>query len=192
MDCHHGRWALVGILLSAMLAACSGSGTSSAPAASVSAVATQAGLASAVPAVSSAPTAAGSPSASETADARTATDVAERYERALASAEWPTAWSLLAPGPFRPDTYEQFVGLGAQANEQGYRRFELFPATRDPAVLEAWVVAPLAADLALRADPSRAYVVPVHHPDVLGASASGETLVVAPLRDGAWRIWRAH
>ncbi|MGZ6341783.1 MAG: hypothetical protein ACXWOT_02060 [Candidatus Limnocylindrales bacterium] len=129
-----------------------------------------------------------------TGDAVTATDVAERYERAIAGADWPTAWSALAPGPFRPETYQEFVRSreSPAAQASAYRRFVVSAASRDPALLETWIDAALAADLALRADPARACVVIVDHPDVPGASASLEVLVVAPLLDGSWRIWRAH
>jgi hypothetical protein len=135
-----------------------------------------------------------SPTPSEQADARVATNVATRYEQALSNGARRTAWDLLAPGPLRPGTYEDFVRFGEspQAQASAYRRFVITPATRDPAVLGAWMYASLAEDLALRADPSRAYVVLVWHPDVVGASASGETFLVAPLRDGSWRICRAH
>ncbi len=71
-------------------------------------------------------------------------------------------------------------------------RYIVNPASRDPAVLSAWLHASLVVDLERQADPSRTYVVIVDHPDVEGASASIEVLVVAPLRDGSWRIWRAH
>jgi hypothetical protein len=125
-------------------------------------------------------------------DAATATDVAERYERAVAGGDWPTAWAALAEGPFRPETYQEFVRSGESPLASAYRRFDVSAASRDPALLETWIDASLAADLAVRADPSRAYVVLVRHPDVVGASAGEEALVVAPLADGNWRIWRAH
>ena len=45
-------------------------------------------------------------------------------------------------------------------------------------------------DLKGNTEIERAWFVAVVHPDVSGASAGSESLIVAPLRDGgSWRVW---
>jgi hypothetical protein len=135
------------------------------------------------------------PSPANPSDPATATALVNAYENALQAKDWGTAWALLARGPFRPETYDQFVrdnDSPVPLSSAAYR-YMVEPATRDPSLLVAWVDTSLEADLQRQADPSRAYVVLVALADVVGASAATEVFVVAPLKSGgSWRIWRVH
>jgi hypothetical protein len=65
---------------------------------------------------------------------------------------------------------------------------EIADPSRDPALLDPSFLGERAADLAESADLARAYVVSVRRPEIDGAAAATENLVVAPTAAG-WRIW---
>ena len=67
----------------------------------------------------------------------------------------------------------------------------MMPPTKDPDLLGPAYLGEVYADVVAHADVTRAWLVPVVHPKVNGASAGSEVLLVAPVGD-RWVGWIAH
>jgi len=126
--------------------------------------------------------------ASLSADAETALEIVRKYEDAFATDHAEQAWPLLSRWS---KTVTGSSATFADA-EHRWRATAGSPViadpSRDPALLDPAFLGERAADIAASADLGRAYVVSVRRPEVDGAAAATENLVVAPTADG-WRIW---
>jgi hypothetical protein len=64
--------------------------------------------------------------------------------------------------------------------------------TRDPDLLNSIFLGAPYDDAAQTADVRRASLITINHPDVEGASAASEGLLIAPLPNGDWKVWIVH
>jgi hypothetical protein len=118
--------------------------------------------------------------------------VATAFESARAGGDWQTAWQLLSPFSQKKfGSVEAFIRGETAYNSQGGSTFVAADPTRSgDLIAPEFLGTDLFFDLKGNADIERAWFVGITHPDVPGASAGSEGLVVAPLRDdGAWRVW---
>ena len=118
--------------------------------------------------------------------------VATAFETARAGGDWQTAWQLLSPFSQKKfGSVEAFIRGETAYNAQGGSTFVAADPTRSgDLIAPEFLGTGLFFDLKGNADIERAWFVGIAHPDVSGASAGSESLVVAPLRDGgAWRVW---
>ena len=118
--------------------------------------------------------------------------VATAFETARAGGDWQTDWQLLSPFSQKKfGSVEAFIRGETAYNAQGGSTFVAADPTRSgDLIAPEFLGTDLFFDLKGNADIERAWFVGIAHPDVSGASAGSESLVVAPLRDGgAWRVW---
>jgi hypothetical protein len=173
-----------------------GSPGGSAPSGSAPAATATAGLPTATP-TGSIPTASPqtppSPSASPlSADATAALAAATTFESARAAGRWTEAWAVLSA-----DSRTQFGSLAAFAqaegayNAGGGTTFTMATPTQDPDLLSPTYLGNIYAEVAAHADIARAWLVFANHPNIRGASAGSEGLLVAPV-GGQWLVWIAH
>jgi len=118
--------------------------------------------------------------------------VVSAFETARAGGDWQAAWQLLSPFSQKKfGSIEAFIRAEAAYNADGGSTFVAAEPTRSgDLIAPEFLGTDLFFDLKGNADIERALLVGIGHPDVRGASAGSENLVVAPLRDGgAWRVW---
>jgi len=125
--------------------------------------------------------------------AASATRIAERFERARSSGDWTTSWNLLSAFSQRQfGTPSAFETSEAAYNSAGGRRWLVAQVTRDPDLLDSTFLGAPYDDAAQTADVRRASLITINHPDVAGASAASEGLLIAPLPNGDWKVWIVH
>lgn len=122
------------------------------------------------------------------AQART---VATAFETARASGDWQMAWQLLSPfSQVRIGSVDTFAREQTAFNDEGGSRFVVDDPSKSGNLLAPeYLGNDLFFDLKGNAQLERAWFVSVTHPDVRGASAGSEDLIVAPVVDGSWRVW---
>jgi hypothetical protein len=122
-----------------------------------------------------------------------ATRIAERFERARSSGDWTTSWNLLSAFSQRQfGTRSEFETSQAAYNSAVGRHWVVAQVTRDPDLLDPTLLGAPYDDAAQTADVRRACLITINHPDVAGASAASEGLLIAPLPNGEWRVWIVH
>jgi hypothetical protein len=133
------------------------------------------------------------PSASSQEDLAMARALAAEYETARAGGDWGAAWLLLSPfSQGMIGSISEFEAMQNAYNRSGGSIFELADPSQDPDLLsEAFLGEPY-RDVAATADPSRAYLVFINHPDVDGASAASTAVIVAPVAGQDWMVWIAR
>jgi hypothetical protein len=116
-------------------------------------------------------------------DAEAATDLVNRYEKALVAQDWPTAFDLLAPSSPTRQT-----GLDAFSSERAayFASVGGEYVVGDPAQVTDWATY---SPLVVGADHSHASLIEVDYPALSGNNAGYEQFVVAPDASGTWRIW---
>lgn len=125
-------------------------------------------------------------------DASQALAAATAYESARAGGRWAEAWASLSA-----DSHAQFGSLTAferaqtAYNAAGGTTFTLATPSQDPDLLSPTYLGDVYTQVAAHADIARAWLVFANHPNVRGASAGSEGLLVAPV-GGQWFIWVAH
>jgi hypothetical protein len=116
-------------------------------------------------------------------DAEAATDLVNRYEKALVARDWATAFDLLAPSSPTHQT-----GLDAFSSERA--AYFASVAGRyvlgDPASVTDWTTY---GPLVIGADHAHASLIEVDYPALSGNNAGFEQFVVAPDSTGKWVIW---
>lgn len=133
------------------------------------------------------------PSAGSQVDLEMARFLAAEYETARAGGDWQAAWALLSPFSQRMiGSISDFEAIQDAYNQSGGSTFELAEPSRDPDLLsEAFLGEPY-RDMLTTADPSRAHLVFINHPDVAGASAASTAIIVAPVEGQGWMVWIAR
>jgi hypothetical protein len=122
-----------------------------------------------------------------------ASRIAERFEGARSAGDWPTSWNLLSAFSRRQfGTRGAFATIEAAYNSAGGRRWVVAQVTRDPDILDSSLLGAPYDDAAQTADVRKAYLITINHPDVAGASAASEGLLVAPLPNEDWKVWIVH
>ena len=122
-----------------------------------------------------------------------ATRIAERFERARASGDWTTSWTLLSAFSQRQfGTRSAFETSEAAYNSAGGRHWVVVQVTRDPDLLASIFLGAPYDDAAQTADAQKASLITINHPDIAGASAASEGLLIAPLPNGDWKVWIVH
>ena len=115
------------------------------------------------------------------------------FEQQRAGGDPQVAYDLLAPrwqatfgslDRFRTQMRD-YMGSGA-------REYRITGVTRDPSRLSPATVGDAWPDIEPAAETGAAWVVDVRHPNVRGASAGSEVLLVAPDPTGRLRIWILH
>jgi len=122
-----------------------------------------------------------------------ATRIAGRFERARASGDWTTSWTLLSAFSQRQfGTRSAFERSEGAYNSAGGRHWVVAQVTRDPDLLASIFLGAPYDDAAQTADAQKAALITINHPDVAGASAASEGLLIAPLPNGDWKVWIVH
>jgi hypothetical protein len=124
-------------------------------------------------------------------DLAEATRVATSFETARAGGDRQTAWQLLSSfSQTRIGSLDAFVRAETMFNDQGGATFAVGePGKSGDLLRPEFLGNALFFDLKGHAQLERAWFVSVTHPDVRGAAAGSENLIVAPLIDGTWRVW---
>jgi hypothetical protein len=123
-------------------------------------------------------------------DPDTAALVTDRYERALVDGRWQEAWDMLAPvDQVQRVTFGDYVYERKAYFQSVAGRYTLSAPTNDPAALATWTSN---AEFVQGADLARAFIVQADYPALAGNNAGYEVLLVAPVADGAWRIWEVR
>ncbi len=129
------------------------------------------------------------PSPTLSADALVAREFVRKYKDGLGTGHADVSWRVLSPWS------RTTVGSFSTFSDGARRIAAASPGlplvedpSRSPDLLDPSFLGPRAADIAAVADPDRTFVVSVRWPEVNGAAAATENLVVAPI-DGDWRIW---
>jgi hypothetical protein len=124
-------------------------------------------------------------------DGAIANSVAQEYEsaRADSTSRLDVAWQLVAPWS------REIIGGGTYADaEQRFNRavgsqFVLKTPTRDGKLFDMTMLEDRGAAVRASGDESRAFTVVVDYPDAPVGVARTRVLVLAPLKDGTWRVW---
>jgi hypothetical protein len=115
------------------------------------------------------------------------------FEQQRAGGDPQVAYDLLAPrwqtafgsvDRFRTQMRD-YIGSGA-------REYRITGLSRDPSRVSQATVGDAWPDVQAAAEAGTAWVVDVRHPNVRGASAGSEVLLVAPDVTGRLRIWILH
>lgn len=118
-----------------------------------------------------------------------AEQTAREFETARATGDFETAWSYLGPATRAVFGNEQtFAAQEAAYNATGAAVFKIAAPSRDPDLLDPSNIGNAASDYVA----STAWYVGINHPNVDGASAGFEGLVVAQGIDGEWHVWIVH
>jgi hypothetical protein len=135
-----------------------------------------------------------SPVASPAAvDAGAALRVVDAFERERAEGPRAGAWARLSPRTQHAiGTEADFERLAEAFVAAGGRVYRIVGLTQDERRLNAAAIGGAWPDVAEAAADGRAWVVDVLHPDVRGASAGSEVLVVSVDPTREWRIWIVH
>ncbi|MBI3752202.1 MAG: hypothetical protein HY263_11180 [Chloroflexi bacterium] len=129
------------------------------------------------------------PAASLSPAAAAARSVVERFESSRASGDWPTAWAMLGSATRAVfGSLERFGQQEADYNATGATVYQIADPVQDPSLLSADNIGTAWTDIV----PATAWYVAVNHPQVEGASAGLEGLVVATGTDGHVHVWIVH
>lgn len=116
-----------------------------------------------------------SPGASLSAEAAYAKAYAVKFEQSRATGDWAEAWLLLGPKSKAGfGSLQSFEDAEAAYNATGATTYEIADPVQDPAFLSQSYLGDFWSDI----DISTAWYVGVNHPEVAGASAAFEGLVV--------------
>ena len=117
--------------------------------------------------------------------------VSAAFETARAGGDWQAAWQLLSSfSQAKIGSIDAFIHAETAFNLQGGSTFVVADPSKDRDLLApGFLGGDLFGNLKGNGQIERAWFVGVAHPDVSGASAGSEDLVVAPLIDGTWRVW---
>jgi hypothetical protein len=127
--------------------------------------------------------------ASLTAEAAYALAYAQKFEESRATGDFAEAWLLLGPATKAIfGSIDAFRQAETAYNASGGTNYEIADPTQDPGVLNAADIGDAWSDFV----PSTAWYISVNHPDIAGASAAAEGLVVASGVDGNWHVWVVH
>lgn len=130
-----------------------------------------------------------SPGASLSAEAAYAKAYAVKFEQSRATGDWAEAWLLLGPKSKAGfGSLQSFEDAEAAYNATGATTYEIADPVQDPAFLSQSYLGDFWADIVI----STAWYVGVNHPEVVGASAGFEGLVVGSGTDGNWHVWIVH
>jgi len=129
------------------------------------------------------------PSPTLSADATVALELVRKYEDALTTDHQDVAWRFLSPwSRSTVGSATTFYDAERRLVRSVFGRYIVEAPSQDPDLLDPAFLGARAADVAAVADPDRTFVVSVRRPEVDGAAAATENLVVAPI-DSQWRIW---
>jgi len=127
------------------------------------------------------------------ADAAAALRIVDAFERERADGPRARAWARLALRTQQAiGTEADFERLADAFVAGGGRGYRIVGLTQDVKRLNAAAIGETWRDVAEATADGRVWVVDVLHPDVRGASAGSEVLVVAVDPTGEWRIWIVH
>jgi len=117
---------------------------------------------------------------------------ASAFETARAAGRWEEAWAALSPfSQAQFGSLSDFADAQESFNNAGGRVFLISDPTQDPELLSAAYLGQPFVDVQRTAGLGRAFLVFVQHPQVRGASAGANALIVAPLND-QWKVWVAR
>jgi hypothetical protein len=130
------------------------------------------------------------PEPAATIEASAASAAAVRFEGARAAGHWSDAWALLGQATRSVfGSLPRFASVEAAFNATGGTVYDIAAQTRNVDFMaEAYVGPAVWADI----EPDTAWFIAVNHPDVDGASAGLEGLLVASGLDGVTHVWIVH
>ena len=131
------------------------------------------------------------PSALPSQDEASVRQVVDDFEVARSKGLWQSAWDTLSPWSERAFGGQQSLQAWQEGLTAGGWRPDAVTSVTvlTPSLGRAW--GPLYDDLLANGESGRAYEVAVVHAELNGGDNAKETLIVAPLKGGGWRIWLA-
>lgn len=129
------------------------------------------------------------PSQPPSVDEAAVRQLVDDFEVARSKAVWASAWAALSPwSQAQFGSESAFERWQEDLNARGWWQYEvttISQGTSNTAQFEPALIANLQAN----GDETRAYLVAVFHAQLNGAPEAKETLIVAPLNGGGWKVW---
>jgi hypothetical protein len=136
------------------------------------------------------PTSPSAPQAATDGDALVAFEFARKFEDGVSTGHFDVAWTFLSPWSRRLfASRAEFENVATWFGPPPGISYVVETPTRNPDLLDPAFLGSRAADIAATTDPSTVFLVSVRYPDVDGAAAGTQHLVVARTLEGDWQIW---